>query len=404
MSLDFTLSKDQLSADIVTFKDPKTNLEAVFRDVIRGAKFSSQTHPGIRVLKLKQPGQPAVRINLHERIGAATIILTDEWRKKLSAHPRVLNIVRSRKRRTPDLGRSSVSPTPKTTDGKPPSWALKEIGILSNTEWTGKGVKVAVLDSGIDVNHPDFKARINNEIQGMSFVAGQDFDDKNGHGTACAGIIAGPLNTQGAYRYGVAPDVELLIANIMGGQGDSWDDNILQALDWAKGEGAQVISMSFGAKRKVNEPYNDAYEDIAYVLRESGTFLTAAGGNFSNRVFNMTEPVIDPAAAPSIFASTATDANNVVWDGSCMTKGAWGEIEISAPGVNVYTAWAGPKNFTDEYSGTSFAAPHIAGIAALFIEKFPGITVDALEHSLVTNAKNIVGDPNVYGAGLVQAP
>ena len=189
------------------------------------------------------------------------------------------------------------------------TWGLQAIGVTSPSALTGRGVRVAVLDTGIDLGHADFAGRIqaNNT---RSFVEGQAVQDGNGHGTHCCGTIAGPLTSVAGRRYGVAPNVELFVGKVLSNQGSGFDDQIIAGIEWAATSGARVISMSLGSARGVGDAFSPLYERVAErLLRENpGVLLIAAAGNDSNRPF-FTRPVGNPAACPSIMGVAAVDAD-----------------------------------------------------------------------------------------------
>ena len=166
------------------------------------------------------------------------------------------------------------------------SWCLNLIGIDEKySRATGRGVRVAVLDTGIDLQHPDFQGRFIGGDGTVSFVPGETVQDGNGHGTHCAGVIGGAARPNGGRRYGVAPDAELLIGKVLSDAGRGHDDQIIEGIDWAADAGAQVISMSLGSPRSVEDPYSDPYEVVAanYLAMVPGTLIVAAAGNESAR-------------------------------------------------------------------------------------------------------------------------
>lgn len=281
------------------------------------------------------------------------------------------------------------------------AWHLRSVGITSRSP-TGKGVKVAVLDTGIDLNHPDFRGAMMEGTNVMSFVSGESAQDGHGHGTHCAGLVAGPLRPATGPRYGVAPDAELLIGKVLSNAGRGTDDQILDAIDWAADLGARIISMSLGSERFPGEEFTAPYEVIAKALLNSnpGVLLVAAAGNESSRP-QYTMPVGNPAACPSILSVAAVDQSRRVAWFSCRKMDSIGSVDISAPGVAVHSSFAGGGYRL--LSGTSMATPIVAGVAALVLEGDRKRRARALWKTLVTSA-SLLGDANDFGAGLVQAP
>jgi subtilisin family serine protease len=280
------------------------------------------------------------------------------------------------------------------------AWHLTAIDIAS-TNATGKNVKVAVLDTGIDLNHPDFRGIFTEGVNAASFVPGGGIQDAHGHGTHCAGLVAGPAQPASGPRYGVAPDVQLLIGRVLNSAGQGTDDQILEAIDWAADTGAKIISMSLGSPRYPGEEFATPYETVASTLLNSqpGILLIAAAGNESNRP-SETAAVGNPAACPSIMSVAAVDENRQVAYFSCAAMDNIGLVDISGPGVAVYSSFLGGGYRL--LSGTSMATPVVAGAAALHLEQNPTLRATALWKSL-TDSASALGDPKDFGAGLVQA-
>lgn len=269
---------------------------------------------------------------------------------------------------------------------------------------TGAGQTVAVLDTGIDLKHPDFRDRNKTgrpRLVTKSFVPGtRSAQDDNGHGTACCGLIAGPIESSGGTRYGVAPDADLVVAKVLNTNREGYDSWVLDGLAWAVAEGATVVSLSLGAPRSAGEPFSPAYEFVArHLLAEQGgnLLLVASGGNSTGAV----APIEDPAAAPMFMAVGAVDEDLVVAPFSCEQRDSVGLVDLVAPGVNVYTAQLG-GTFGYE-SGTSMAAPIVAGAACLYRSVDPNMTGYQLWWLLEQNAWPL-GSPASYGRGLVRAP
>jgi subtilisin family serine protease len=279
------------------------------------------------------------------------------------------------------------------------SWGLRAIGITAKTRWTGKGIKVAVLDTGVDRNHPDLQGRI---VAYKNFAAGSSDNDIVEHGTHCAGVIAGSARPRGGVRYGVAPGVSLIVAKVLGDDGRGWDNDIIEAMDWAVDQGARVLSMSLGAPRAVNQPASASYEQLAANFAQStpSVLIVAAAGNESQRP-DFLKPVGNPAACASIMAVAAIDEQRMVADFSCAALDAVGGVDIAAPGVEVVSAK--PGGSVQLMSGTSMATPHVAGLAALYLQKKPSLTATELWKALQERCVP-AGLASDVGSGLVQAP
>jgi subtilisin len=206
----------------------------------------------------------------------------------------------------------------------------------------GKGIKVAVLDTGIDFNHPDLAT---NYRGGVSFVPDETSPmDFNRHGSHCAGIIAAALNGVGVV--GVAPAAYLYAVKVLsrGGSGNwSW---LIAGLDWCMKNGIHIASMSLGGTAP------SAVQTMCDLAFARGVLLVAAAGNSAG-------PVEHPARYGSVIAVSAIDGANVLASFSCRGP----EIELCAPGVQVLSTV--PGGGYARLSGTSMACPHVAGAAAL---------------------------------------
>ncbi|MDQ4118643.1 MAG: S8 family serine peptidase [Actinomycetota bacterium] len=237
------------------------------------------------------------------------------------------------------------------------TWGLQATGVLEARE-TGTGVMLAVLDTGVDLAHPDFAGR---KIRSRSFVDGQEVQDVQGHGTHTAGTAAGPLAPATGRRYGIAHEATLLVGKVLGDDGSGTDGQILEGIDWAITSGAKVISMSLGAD--VND-VSAAYENAGRRALDAGSLIVAAAGNNAERSKCDVGFVGVPANSPSIMAVAAVDRNLAIADFSAASSPVeGGQVDVAGPGVDVYSSWPQPQR-TNTISGTSMAAPHVAGVAA----------------------------------------
>jgi subtilisin family serine protease len=264
-------------------------------------------------------------------------------------------------------------------------------------------VKVAVLDTGIDLNHPDLSSKVIEGVSAVSLVSGITVQDVNGHGTHCAGTICGPRESTSGVRYGVAPDIELLVGKVFNNRPrpSATDDDILEGITWADENGARIISMSLGSERDVGEAFAPLYEHLARQLldrQQNSVLIVAAAGNESERPI-FTAPVGNPAACPAIMAVAAIDRRGRIAPFSCRQMDNIGVVDVSAPGVGVFSSIAGGG--FELLDGTSMATPHVAGMAALYLEREPNFTAQQLFDQLKLRARRL-GDPADFGDGLIR--
>ena len=279
------------------------------------------------------------------------------------------------------------------------TWGLQATGVGS-TRFTGKGVRVAVLDTGFDFGHPDFAGR---RISSRSFIDGETADDGHGHGTHCVGTACGPQRPGQMPRYGVASEAEIYVGKVLSNAGSGSDSGILAGIEWAIANNCAVISMSLGARTTVGRPHSAVFEAVARRALAAGALIVAAAGNNSDRP-NRIDPVSHPANCPSILAVGAVDSQLAIARFSCGARnGNGGQVDIAGPGVDVRSSWLRPVLYRS-ISGTSMATPHVAGIAALYAEANPAMRGGTLGWLLLQGARRLVLPTRDVGAGLVQAP
>ncbi|MEK6853232.1 MAG: S8 family peptidase [Nanoarchaeota archaeon] len=254
---------------------------------------------------------------------------------------------------------------------------------------TGAGVVVCVVDTGIDKDHPDLQANI---VGGRNFVAKgavvdpAKWDDDNGHGTHVAGTVAALDNSVGVI--GVAPQASLLAAKVLNRQGSGYLSDVIAGIDYCVQSGADVVSMSLGSNSDV-QALHDAV-DAAYA---GGLLLVAAAGN------DYGGAVSYPAAYDSVIAVSATDSS----DNLASFSNIGGEVELAAPGVSVLSTYKDGSYAT--LSGTSMAAPHVSGVAALAIHANPLLSNVEIRSLLQNTADDLgaAGKDSLFGYGLVDA-
>ena len=253
----------------------------------------------------------------------------------------------------------------------------------------GDTIKVGVIDSGINSQHPDLRI-----AGGTSFVTGSHLRDATGHGTHVAGILAAQANSIGVR--GVAPNVELYSIRIFGDGPSSPGENLALAIQWAIDNDMDILNMS------LTGPDSPAVRDLAEKAYSEGILLVAASGNSypSDRY-----DVQFPAKYSSVIAVGALGQSNTIYKSS--ERGP--SQEFVAPGEDIYsTAMLTGTSTQDDYAlktGTSMASPFVAGIAAQYMQAYPEYSNDQIRKLMQRNAKDF-GEPgrdSLYGFGLVQS-
>lgn len=280
------------------------------------------------------------------------------------------------------------------------TWGL-QASRAHTSRFSGQGIKVAVLDTGIDLQHPDFQGRL---IVTKSFIVGQTVQDGNRHGTHCIGTSCGPKQpSSGVRRYGIAHRATIYAGKVLSNQGSGATGGIVAGMEWAVANGCRVISMSLGANidQKIQQ-----YEVPIQRALNAGSLVIAAAGNNANRPAGNFGFVGPPANADAAMAVAAVDSQVAVASFSARSSavtGSGGKVNIAGPGVNVFSTL--PVGFGKHgfLSGTSMATPHVAGIAALWCQA-TGATGAALWARLQQSARPLSASSRDVGSGLVQSP
>jgi subtilisin family serine protease len=296
-----------------------------------------------------------------------------------------------------DTGGGTAPPPPLFEDTAAATWGVQAVQ-ATTSPFTGRGIRVAVLDTGLDLAHPDFAGR---PVTAESFVAGVDSaQDGHGHGTHCAGTACGPRVPPVGPRYGVAPEAELYVGKVLSDEGSGDDGGILAGIDWAVANGCAVISMSLGADvAEAHPPYSAAGRRAL----EQGSLVIAAAGNNADRRAGEFGFVGAPANSVEILAVGALDsALTTAWFSARSLPAPGGEVDVAGPGVDVLSTWPMPTRY-ETISGTSMATPHVAGLAALWAEATGRRGVELW--ATLTQAARRLTEPSVdVGSGLVLAP
>jgi len=306
----------------------------------------------------------------------------DRVRSRLATDPAVIEV------RPSYLRRASTIPDD-------PLWATGQRPALSplrmDRAWDlarGNGVTVAVLDSGVDFDHPDLQGRV--ITPGLNLLAPGGARDDRGHGTMVAGIIAANRGNRRGIA-GIAPGARILPVKVLDRDGVGDDIDIATGMAWAVARGADIINLSLGGPGE--SPLLTAAVANA---RAKGVVVVAAAGNDGRGLVEV------PAAIPGVLAVSAT--GNA---GGMAAFSSFGpEVSVAAPGVRITSTDLGRPAGSDTYSsesGTSFAAPIVAGVAALVRSRFPGLSAEAITARIRSTARDRgpAGVDDAYGHGVV---
>jgi subtilisin family serine protease len=279
--------------------------------------------------------------------------------------------------------------------GAPKAWAAG---------YNGKGVKIAVLDTGVDATHPDLKDQV---IAAKNFTPAADATDKVGHGTHVASIAAGTGAKSGGKFKGVAPGAAILNGKVLDDTGSGDDSGILAGMEWAAAEGAQVVNLSLGG---MDTPEKDPLEvAVDKLSEEKGILFAIAAGNSGP------ESVGSPGSADRALTVGAVDDKDVLAPfsstGPRLGDGAI-KPDVTAPGVDITAASAKGSLIEQEVgekpagyltiSGTSMATPHVAGAAAILKQQHPDWTYAELKGALTASTKGGKYTPFQQGSGRIQ--
>ncbi|WP_448642606.1 S8 family serine peptidase [Geodermatophilus sp. URMC 63] len=293
-------------------------------------------------------------------------------------------------------GEQTPAPPP-LADTAAATWGIQAVQAMTSP-FTGRGVRVAVLDTGLDLAHPDFAGRA---ITSESFVEGvTSAQDGHGHGTHCTGTACGPRVPPAGPRYGIASEAEVFIGKVLSDEGSGEDGGILAGIDWAVANGCAVLSMSLGADvAEAHPPYSAAGRRAL----QQGSLIIAAAGNNADRENGDFGFVGAPANSVEILAVGALDPRLVTaWFSARSLPAAGGEVDVAGPGVDVLSTWPMPTRY-NTISGTSMATPHVAGLAALWAEATGRRGYELW--ATLTQASRRLTEPSVdVGSGLVLAP
>ncbi|GGR33196.1 S8 family serine peptidase [Streptomyces griseomycini] len=279
--------------------------------------------------------------------------------------------------------------------GTPKAWAAG---------YDGKGVKIAVLDTGVDTTHPDLKGQV---TASKNFTAAPNAGDKVGHGTHVAATAAGTGAKSGGKYKGVAPGARILNGKVLDDSGSGDDSGILAGMEWAAAQGADIVNMSLGGGDTAEvDPLEAAVNKLS---AEKGILFAIAAGNSGPQSVN------SPGSADAALTVGAVDGKDGLADfsstGPRVGDGAI-KPDVTAPGVDITAASAKGNDIAAEVgekpagymtiSGTSMATPHVAGAAALLKQQHPEWSHAELKGALTGSTKGGKYTPFEQGSGRIQ--
>ncbi len=261
-------------------------------------------------------------------------------------------------------------------------WGVKRVNAYNAWSFTtGKGVNLAVLDTGVDYTHPDIKPVYKGGYNAID--SSKPPLDDHGHGTHVAGTIAAVRDGKGVV--GVAPEVNLYAIKVLDSSGSGQYSWIVSGIEWAVNNKMKVINMSLGSRYS-----SQAIKSAVEAAYKAGVVIVCAAGNDGGAVNY-------PAAYPQSIAVSASDSSDKI--ASFSSRGS--EIDFIAPGVSIYSTYKGATYKT--LSGTSMASPHVAGLSALAV----GLGIDdpqAVKQALINAAVKLPGLKDTeQGYGMIDA-
>lgn len=276
-------------------------------------------------------------------------------------------------------------------------WNMSKINAPTawNRNVSGAGVTIAVVDTGVDLTHPDLAANLVGGTSTVSYTPSPD--DDYGHGTHVAGIAAGIANNGGIM--GVAPGAKIMPVKVLDYNGSGYMTDVAEGVTWAADHGADVINLSLSG---VNN--NSTLANAVTYAYNKGALIVAAAGNCGDYYYYLNGcSYEDQPSYPAALDNVVAVASTTSYDGqsSFSTQGIY--VDIAAPGSSIYSSYPSSTYATE--SGTSQAAPHVAGLAALIWQKNPGFTAQQVRTQMQNTTVDLgsAGWDEQFGYGRISA-
>lgn len=323
-------------------------------------------------------------VHVFDELPSAVVEVTDVQKKMLQVHPAVESVEVDK---------------PIEKSAQTISWGYEAVEVAKRVPGTlsGKGVKVGILDSGVDTDHPDLKIAGGACMMEVAWSDGctDSYEDTNGHGTHVTGIVAAQNNSIGTV--GVAPNAEIYAVKVLNEYGDGTTATMMAGVEWAIKQDLDIINIS------VTTEYRDSnLERMIERAYEHGILIVAAAGNRGAVRTAGASTVEYPAKFDEVIAVGSINQQRMHDNLSSIGP----EVELSAPGDKILSTV--PADVRDkeyaESSGTSMAAPYVTGLAALYKERYPEMTNKQIRELLQKNALDL-GEPGrdkYYGYGLAK--
>lgn len=279
-------------------------------------------------------------------------------------------------------------------------WGLTKVNAPAAWDLSrGSGVVIAIVDSGVDLDHPDLASKLVDPSHWKDYVDGDTWpDDENGHGTHVAGIAAAATNN-GTGVAGMAPDARIMPVRVLDKSGDGSSANLAQAIRFAVDHGARVINLSLGAQLPVGS-MNAVQDEIDNAISQ-GVVVVAAAGNFG-RLYPYTANGVEYAFYPAYYAPVIAVGATMSSDTRApfSNYGPW--VDLVAPGEGIYATFPGSYKYM---SGTSMATPLVSGAVALLRARYPWFNVSVLEGQLCYGTVDLgdAGKDDQFGCGRLDA-